>query len=52
VEWIDVAEDREKWQAVVNTVMSVRVPQNARNFLARRGTIGFVRRVCSMELVK
>jgi hypothetical protein len=24
--WIDVADDREQWRAVVNTVMKLRVP--------------------------
>jgi hypothetical protein len=26
VEWIDLAQDREEWWAVVNTVMNIRVP--------------------------
>jgi hypothetical protein len=24
--WIDVAQDREQWRALVNTVMNLRVP--------------------------
>jgi len=27
VEWIDLARDRDKWRAVVNTVMNLQVPQ-------------------------
>jgi hypothetical protein len=26
VDWIDMAEDRDRWQAVVNAVMNLRVP--------------------------
>ena len=31
--WIDVAQDRDRWWAVMNAVMNLRVPQNAGNFL-------------------
>jgi hypothetical protein len=33
VEWIHLAEDRDQWQADVNTVMNLRVPQNTWNLL-------------------
>ena len=26
VDWIDLAHDREKWRAVVNTVMNIQLP--------------------------
>jgi hypothetical protein len=26
MKWIDLAEDRDRWQALVNTVMNLRVP--------------------------
>jgi hypothetical protein len=26
VEWIDMAQDREQWRALVNTVLNLRVP--------------------------
>jgi hypothetical protein len=31
--WIDVTQDRERWRALVNAAMNLRIPQNAENFL-------------------
>jgi len=33
MEWIDRAQDRDRWRALVNVVMNIRVQQNAVNFL-------------------
>ena len=37
VEWIYVAGSRDTWQAVVDAILNIRVPQkkNAENFLTR-----------------
>jgi len=33
MDWIDLAEDRDRWQALINAVMNLRVPTNVGNFL-------------------
>jgi hypothetical protein len=33
LDWTDVAQDRGKWRAVVNTVMNLQVSQHVGNFL-------------------
>jgi hypothetical protein len=33
--WVHMAQDRDQWQALVNTVMNLQVPQRVGNFLTR-----------------
>jgi len=33
MDWIDLAEARDRWRALVNAVMNLQVPLNAGNYL-------------------
>jgi hypothetical protein len=44
MEWIDLAQDRYQWRALVNTVMNLRVLYNVEKFLSSCATGGFSRR--------
>ena len=32
-DWMELAQDRDRWRGIVSTVMNLRVPKNAGNFL-------------------
>jgi hypothetical protein len=44
MDWIDLAQNRDQWKALVNTVMNLRVPLIAGKFLSGCTTGGFSRR--------
>jgi hypothetical protein len=44
MESIDLAKDRDEWRAPVNTVMNLRVTENAGKFLSSCTIGGFSRR--------
>jgi hypothetical protein len=48
MDWIDVAQDRDQWRALVNTLVNLRVPYNAGKFLSSIG--GSSRRAQLREL--
>jgi hypothetical protein len=39
--WIDLAQERDRWPDVVNAVMNLQFPENAGNFLTSWGPVSF-----------
>jgi len=44
MDWIKLAQDRDRWQALVNVLMNLWVPLNAGNFLISWKLFSFSRR--------
>jgi hypothetical protein len=41
MDWIDLAQGRDQWRALVNTALKLRVPSNAGKFLSSCTIGGF-----------
>ena len=44
VDWIGLAQDRDRWRTLVSMVMNLRIPWNAGNFLTSCKPVSFSRR--------
>jgi hypothetical protein len=52
MDWIELAQDRDRWQALVNVVMNLQVPQNAGNFLDSCKLVSFSRTTMLHGVIK
>jgi hypothetical protein len=50
--WIDLAEYRDRWRAIMNAVMNFQAAKSGSNFLTIKGPVSFSERFCSVELMK
>ena len=41
IDWIDLAQDKDRWRALLGVVMNLCVPHNVGNFLTTCGPVSF-----------
>jgi len=50
MDWIGLAQDRDRWRTLVSAVMNLGVPGNAGNFLTSCKPVSFPRRTLQHEV--